>query len=188
MLNLLIVLFGVVGYLQLPVRELPDVDPPIVTITLVAVFLPIAFQTGSTGILYREFAVATAGAVVISAFVALTLTPALCARALTKPAEKHGFPYNALEWIFTFIERRYVSLLGFSLRHKFLIVLVGLGVLAGTVKLFTLLPREFLPDVVNDPVQTVLVTGVEFNPVDVSVDFQSNGGNPDSEDLVSLKK
>ena len=65
-----------------------------------AVFLPLAFQSGTTGILFREFAVATAGSVVISAFVALTLTPTLCARILRHEPEKHGRIYQGLEAFF----------------------------------------------------------------------------------------
>ncbi len=71
-----------------------------ITISLVAVFLPIAFQSGTTGILFREFAVATAGSIVISAFVALTLTPTLCARILKHEPEKHGRVYQWLEQFF----------------------------------------------------------------------------------------
>ena len=116
-----------------------------ITITLIAVFIPIAFQTSSTGILFREFAYATSGAVAISAFVALTLTPALCARILRPPGE-HGRLYLFLERMFQAVESRYARTLAWSLRHKFLMVLLALCTLAGTYGLFQKLPREFLPD------------------------------------------
>ncbi len=69
-----------------------------ITFSLVAVFLPLAFLTGQTGRLFIEFAVAVAGSVVISAFVALTLTPMMSARIL-KPVEqaKHGGLFNFFE-------------------------------------------------------------------------------------------
>jgi len=117
-----------------------------ITITLVAVFLPIAFQSGTTGILFREFAVATAGAVIISAFVALTLTPTLSARILRHEPEQHGAVYRALERFFTAAERRYSAILAWAVRRKAIVVLLGLLSLGLTYGIFTQLPREFLPD------------------------------------------
>jgi hydrophobe/amphiphile efflux-1 (HAE1) family protein len=117
-----------------------------ITITLVAVFLPIAFQSGTTGILFREFAVATAGSVVISAFVALTLTPTLCARILRKPSHDHGSLYHGFERLFKAVERRYARLLEWSVGHRALVVLAALLTLTATAGLFRLIPREFLPD------------------------------------------
>jgi multidrug efflux pump len=117
-----------------------------ITITLVAVFLPIAFQSGTTGILFREFAVATAGAVVISAFVALTLTPTLCARILRKPTREHGGIYHRFERLFNALERRYATALAWSVRHSSVVVGVGLLTLAASWFLAKALPREFLPD------------------------------------------
>ncbi|MHC1768017.1 MAG: efflux RND transporter permease subunit [Verrucomicrobiia bacterium] len=117
-----------------------------ITITLVAVFLPIAFQSGTTGVLFREFAVATAGAVVISAFVALTLTPTLCARILRHEPEKHGRVYQALERFFRGWERRYTTTLGWAVRHKTIAVAAGVLTLGLTYGLFRMLPREFIPE------------------------------------------
>ncbi len=117
-----------------------------ITITLVAVFLPIAFQSGTTGILFREFAVATAGAVVISAFVALTLTPTLCARILKKPSHDHGSLYGRFERFFRAIERRYAATLEWSVRHPRTIVALGLLTLGLSYGLARVIPQEFLPD------------------------------------------
>lgn len=117
-----------------------------ITIALVAVFLPIAFQSGTTGVLFREFAVATAGSVVISAFVALTLTPTLCARLLKHSPEKHGRVYQWLERLFLGLEQRYSRWLAKAVRRKGTVVVVGMLSLAATYGLFQKLPREFLPD------------------------------------------
>jgi hydrophobe/amphiphile efflux-1 (HAE1) family protein len=117
-----------------------------ITITLVAVFLPIAFQSGTTGILFREFAVATGGAVIISAFVALTLTPTLCARILRHEPERHGPVYRGLERFFTFIEACYSRTLRWAVNHKILVVGLGLVSLAMTYGFYRALPKEFLPD------------------------------------------
>lgn len=117
-----------------------------ITITLVAVFLPIAFQSGTTGILFREFAVATAGAVIISAFVALTLTPTLCARILRHEPESHGVVYRALERFFTGLERSYSRTLSWAVRRKAAVVGLGLLSLAATFGFYRMIPKEFLPD------------------------------------------
>ncbi|MCD6049199.1 MAG: cation/multidrug efflux pump [Verrucomicrobia bacterium] len=117
-----------------------------ITITLVAVFLPIAFQSGTTGILFKEFAVATAGSVVISAFVALTLTPTLCARILKHEPESHGKVYLFLERIFKSWDRTYARTLGWAVRSKFLVVVLAILTLVGTYGLYTKLTKEFLPD------------------------------------------
>src|SRR5690606_5712715 len=105
-----------------------------------------AFQTGTTGILFREFAVATVGSVVISAFVALTLTPTLCARLLKHAPEKHGRVYRALEAFFRGLERRYARSLDWAVRRKAVVVVLALLSFAATYGIFTRLPREFLPD------------------------------------------
>jgi multidrug efflux pump len=100
--------------LQAAYKAMEEISVAIIAITLslVAVFLPLAFQSGQTGRLFIEFAVAVAGSVVISAVVALTLSPALAARVL-KPIqrEKHGFIYNSLEAIFDGMSRAYASVL-----------------------------------------------------------------------------
>lgn len=117
-----------------------------ITISLVAVFLPIAFQSGTTGVLFREFAVATAGAVIISAFVALTLTPTLCARILRHEPESHGRVYQWLERFFKGWENSYSKTLEWAVRRKLIVVIVGVLSLGLTYGLFRQIPREFLPD------------------------------------------
>ncbi|MCP5528276.1 MAG: efflux RND transporter permease subunit [Verrucomicrobiales bacterium] len=116
-----------------------------ITITLIVVFVPIAFQSSATGVLFREFAFATAGAVAISAFVALTLTPTMCARIL-RPPGKHGRIYNALERGLKGIENAYNHALGWAVRRRFVVVLVALATLGITGFWVKSLPQEFLPD------------------------------------------
>ena len=69
------------------------------TITLIAVFFPIVFLEGMTGRLFREFSIVIAGAVAISSFVALTLTPMLSTKLL-RPQRAHGWIYNLTEKFF----------------------------------------------------------------------------------------
>ena len=114
------------------------------TVSLVAVFTPLAFLTGSTGRLFNEFGIAVAGAVVISGFVALTLTPMLCARVLRVP-QRHGALYRTLENGFNAIASGYARALRVALRHRWA-VLGSVAVLTvGAVAVFRLLKREFVP-------------------------------------------
>jgi multidrug efflux pump len=114
------------------------------TISLVAVFTPLAFLKGATGRLFNEFGLAMAGAVVVSSFVALTLTPMLCSRILRVPRE-HGPVFRALERAFTALAGGYRLGLGWALAHRagVLAVFAAISVLAGFT--FTRLKREFVP-------------------------------------------
>ncbi len=114
------------------------------TIALVAVFTPLAFLQGNTGRLFNEFGIAVAGAVIISGFVALTLTPMLCAKILRVPP-RHGALYRTLERGFNGLAAGYARTLGWALHHRgLMVVLTGL-IAAGAVVAFRSLKREFVP-------------------------------------------
>ncbi|MCC7484993.1 MAG: efflux RND transporter permease subunit [Burkholderiales bacterium] len=91
------------------------------TVTLASVFAPLAFSTGNTGRLFMEFALTVAAAVVVSGFVALTLTPMMCSRLLRHEAS-HGRFYNALERAFSGITAGYRGALGACLRNRLAVV------------------------------------------------------------------
>jgi multidrug efflux pump len=114
------------------------------TISLVAVFTPLAFMGGSTGRLFREFGLAVAGAVVISGFVALTLTPMLCAKILKVPP-RHGRMYQVLERGLNGLAAGYKRSLALALQHRLAVVgaVMAVAVAAGVV--FSTLKREFVP-------------------------------------------
>jgi multidrug efflux pump len=114
------------------------------TISLVAVFTPLAFLGGNTGRLFREFGLAVAGSVVISGFVALTLTPMLCAKILKVPS-RHGRLYQALEGAFNGLARGYKRTLTWALHHRAAVVGVVLAVSVSAGVVFTTLKREFVP-------------------------------------------
>ena len=114
------------------------------TIALVAVFTPLAFLTGSTGRLFNEFGVAVAGSVIISGFVALTLTPMLCAKILRVP-QRHGALYKILENGFNRLASGYARSLAFTLRHRLAVVGVAVLVTLSAVLVFRSLKREFVP-------------------------------------------
>lgn len=114
------------------------------TISLVAVFTPLAFLKGNTGRLFNEFGIAVAGSVVISGFVALTLTPMLCARILRVP-QRHGPLYRALERGFNGLASGYGRSLGWAIRHRAAVVAVMVAMILLAVGIFRSLKREFVP-------------------------------------------
>ncbi len=116
------------------------------TVSLVAVFIPLLFMTGIVGRLFHEFAVTLSIAVVISAFVSLTLTPMMCARIL-KPAEaeKPGPVARMLEAGFDATLRAYMASLDWVMRWQKATLLFALGTLVLTVALYMWIPKGFLP-------------------------------------------
>jgi len=114
------------------------------TITLAAVFAPLAFSTGNTGRLFTEFALTVAAAVVVSGFVALTLTPMMCSRML-RHQPSHGAIFRATERAFAAMDRGYRAALAASLRRRWVIVLLFAAALALMVGLFRGLKDELAP-------------------------------------------
>lgn len=116
------------------------------TISLVAVFVPLAFLQGNVGRLFNEFGLTVAVAVLISGFVALTLTPMLCSRML-KPlhGESNNWASRSFDSFFEWLDRAYRSTLGIVLKYRAL-SLVGVLLLVGlSVVMLKLLPRELVP-------------------------------------------
>ncbi len=114
------------------------------TITLSAVYLPFAFSTGRSGRLFIEFALTLAGAVLVSGFVALTLSPMMCSKLLRQEA-KHGRFYEFGERILASLDGGYKRLLGRVLNHSVLVSGAGALIVAGMVALFLTLPEELAP-------------------------------------------
>jgi len=114
------------------------------SLTLAAVFAPLAFLTGSTGKLFTEFALTVAAAVVVSGFVALTLTPMMCSRIL-KEHEKHGGVYLAMERFFHGMTAGYRRTLAAALRRWPIMVAVFAAVLAAAATVFLSLKKELSP-------------------------------------------
>jgi len=114
------------------------------TVTLAAVFAPLAFATGNTGRLFLEFALTVAAAVVVSGFVALTLTPMMCSKLLRHEAS-HGLVYNALERFFEGMASAYERLLRRSLRRRGVVVALFVLMAAGGAALFMTIKSELSP-------------------------------------------
>ena len=114
------------------------------TVTLAAVYAPVAFMTGRTGKLFIEFALTLAGAVLVSGFVALTLSPMMCS-VLLKHEEKHGRFYTTVENFLNWLGNGYKGLLETLLNRRW-IVMTGFAIVAaGSVLFFNLLKSELAP-------------------------------------------
>jgi HAE1 family hydrophobic/amphiphilic exporter-1 len=117
------------------------------TISLAAVFIPLVFMTGLVGRIFREFAVTIVIAIFASGLVSLTLTPLMCARLLKPRGE--GIRKTWMERVIGGIEKRVLALYGGSLwwflRHRWVSPVIWVICLAGTIGLFVLIPKAFLP-------------------------------------------
>ena len=118
-----------------------------ITVSLVAVFAPLAFQKSQTGRLFVEFAVAVAGSVIISAFVALTLSPSMAARILKTAEHKHhNFVLVAFEKLLNWFYGAYRRALEWSLVHRLAVLGAGLASLVLMGLIYAGLEQEFLPE------------------------------------------
>ncbi|HEY3202598.1 MAG TPA: multidrug efflux RND transporter permease subunit [Thermoanaerobaculia bacterium] len=117
-----------------------------ISLSLVAVFIPILLMGGIVGRLFREFAVTLSVAIGISLIISLTATPMMCARLLRPHAEtSHGRFYRASERAFKWIIGGYEKSLGWVLRHQPLTLLVTLATMAATIFLYAKVPKGFFP-------------------------------------------
>jgi len=114
------------------------------TLSLVAVFIPIMFMSGIVGRLFREFALTVAIAILISGLVSLTLTPMLCSRFI-KQKESHGRLYHMLERGFDYVRDAYGHTLAWSVDHWRSMLAVAALILAATFYLFGVVPKGFIP-------------------------------------------
>lgn len=114
------------------------------TLTLAAVFAPLAFTPGRTGRLFVEFALTLAGAVIVSGFIALTLTPMMCSKLLRHQANPSRFD-RLMEAVLVGITARYTGALRFALGQRWLVGLVMLASAAGSAWLFHTAKSELAP-------------------------------------------
>jgi multidrug efflux pump len=116
------------------------------TISLVAVFVPVAFLTGTVGRLFNEFGITVAVAVATSGFVALTLSPMLCSRML-RPLHHatDSWASRSFDAFFEWVDRTYDRILRGVLGHRLVTVLTAVVLVAGSAFVFRMLPRELVP-------------------------------------------
>jgi len=123
-----------------------EVSGAVIAIVLVlcAVFVPVAFLGGIAGQLYRQFAVTLTFAVVISGFIALTLTPALCA-ILMKPGDHHSKLFDPFNRGFAWLTGRFLHGVNLALKHRLASLAAVVLILALTLGLFLRIPGSFVP-------------------------------------------
>jgi len=139
-----------------------------ISISLVAVFIPILFMGGLLGKLFHEFSMVLAIAIGLSAVVSLTLTPMMCGRfmgAHVAPRGVWGWIDRGVDSLFDRAQRGYLRSLDWALRWRRLMLLVTLAVVVGTVKLYGYVPKGFLP--IQD---TGLIMGNTLASPDISFD------------------
>ena len=134
------------------------------TVSLIAVLIPLLFMGDIVGRLFREFAITLAVTILVSAVVSLTLTPMMCAKILRhKEESEQGWFYRKSEHAFNWIIAKYGTTLEWVLRRQPMTLLITVATLVGTIILYLLVPKGFFP--VQD---TGVILGVSEAPQDVS--------------------
>lgn len=139
------------------------------TLTLVAVYAPVAFSTGRTGKLFIEFALTLAGAVLVSGFVALTLSPMMCSRLL-RHEPKHGPLYMGIERILDVISATYSRGLRFTLAHRWIVLIIMVLMIALAWFFLSHIKRELSP-VEDRGTILAIFTGPEGASLDYTVRY-----------------
>ncbi len=124
-----------------------EIATPVIsmTVTLAAVYAPIAFMTGLTGALFKEFALTLAGAVVVSGIIALTLSPMMCSKVLKHDSNKRGLAAR-LDSLFDRVQRVYLRWLDASLHDRLATVVFALIVCGSLYFLIKAIPTELAPE------------------------------------------
>jgi hydrophobe/amphiphile efflux-1 (HAE1) family protein len=134
-----------------------------ITLSLIAVFIPLFLMGGYVGLLFREFAITVSVALVLSLLISLTLTPMMCARLLKPETKQHGWLYRFFERGFDGLLNAYETGLKIVLRHRFITLLTMFGTIALTGYLYTVIPKGFFPEQ-----DTGLIIGLSEAAQDIS--------------------
>ncbi len=129
-------------------KAMEEVTGPVIAIVLVlcAVFIPVGFMGGLTGVMYKQFAITIAVSVVISGFVALTLTPALCAILIKPGQHKPSKFFDIFNAWFGKLTDYYIKIVTHILNHTKISLSVCLAIVVVTVTLFTTIPTSLVPE------------------------------------------
>jgi HAE1 family hydrophobic/amphiphilic exporter-1 len=134
-----------------------------ITLSLIAVFIPLFLMGGYVGLLFREFAITVSVALVLSLLISLTLTPMMCARLLKPESKEHGWLYRIFERGFDGLLNLYEAGLKIVLRHRFITLMSMLGTIALTGYLYVVIPKGFFPEQ-----DTGLIIGLSEAAQDIS--------------------
>ncbi|WP_426439681.1 multidrug efflux RND transporter permease subunit [Bradyrhizobium genosp. P] len=116
-----------------------------ITLSLIAVFIPLFLMGGYVGLLFREFAITVSVSLVLSLVISLTLTPMMCSRLLKPESREHGFLYRILERGFDGLLALYERGLKIVMRHQFITLMTLLATIALTGYLYVIIPKGFFP-------------------------------------------
>jgi hydrophobe/amphiphile efflux-1 (HAE1) family protein len=134
-----------------------------ITLSLIAVFIPLFLMGGYVGLLFREFAVTVSVSLVLSLLISLTLTPMMCAYLLKPESKEHGWLYRLSERGFDGLLNLYEAGLKIVLRHRFITLMTMIGTIALTGYLYTAIPKGFFPEQ-----DTGLIIGLSEAAQDIS--------------------
>jgi len=134
-----------------------------ITLSLIAVFIPLFLMGGYVGLLFREFAITVSVSLVLSLLISLTLTPMMCSRLLKPESKEHGWLYRFFERGFDGLLNLYEAGLKIVLRHRFITLMTMLGTIALTGYLYVLIPKGFFPEQ-----DTGLIIGLSEAAQDIS--------------------
>lgn len=176
------------------IKAMKEVSGPVVAVALVlsSVFLPIAFLGGMTGVMYKQFSVTIAVSVLISALVALTLTPALCA-LIIKPNREHKEPKGIFKWFNRFFDKVtdwYIAGVKFFLYNRKIAIVGFLAVIVAIVVLFKVIPGGLVPN--EDQGNLLMAYGMpEASSLSRTTKFTGKVGDmvmkhPDVEDVLTI--
>jgi hydrophobe/amphiphile efflux-1 (HAE1) family protein len=135
-----------------------------ISISLIAVFIPLLLMGGIIGRLFREFAITVTAAIGVSVVICLTLTPMLCARFLVREDEHHGRLYRVIERGFDALLGGYRTVLDLALRHQASTLAVFLAAVAMTIGMFILIPKGFFPIQDTGLIQGLSEAGQDISP------------------------
>ena len=140
-----------------------------ITLSLIAVFIPLFLMGGYIGKLFQEFAVAVSVSLLLSLVISLTLTPMMCARLLKKNGERHGSLYRLSEHGFDALLAIYDRGLRVALHHRFVTLMGMLGTVALTGYLYVVIPKGFFPQQ-----DTGMIVGIAEAAQDISFPAMAN--------------
>jgi len=142
------------------IRSMKELGGTVVStsISLIIVFVPIAFMGGVVGLSFREFAMTVIIAITCSTLLALTLTPMMCSKMLKPAGAKQTFVEKTVNKLIGSLINKYKVLLTYTLKHNYIAVLMWVICIAGTFYCFKVLPKDFLPPGDSGAIMGALVT------------------------------
>lgn len=131
------------------------------TLSLVIVFLPVSFLSSVTGRMLYQFGLTATVAILVSMLLSFTLTPMMCSRLLRRPKRTTGEEPASRRGFYHWLDLSYAACLGWAMRHRWLVCLVAIGVIASNVPLYHLVKQDYIPTNVDESEFEIRVTAPE---------------------------